>query len=251
MVGSGNVATQMAAALDGPAEVCQVYSRNLEHARSLASTLKSAESVSRPEEIDASADFYIISVKDNAVADVIAQLPDRSNGIWLHTSGSVPAEVFEGRRSRYGVIYPLQTFNRTNRLDFRHDVPLLVEGNTPEIAAAVSELAAMISDRVEPADSVRRKIIHRAAVFGCNFANYMWLISERILREGGYDLTLLEPILRTTLKNAMAIGPEKAQSGPARRGDTTIIEAHAALLPEKEAELYRMISSEIMKHYNE
>ncbi len=49
----------------------------------------------------------------------------------------------------------------------------------------------------------------------------------------------------------MAIGPDDAQTGPARRGDTEVCESHMRRLPPDVAEIYKLISSSIQKKYNE
>ena len=77
----------------------------------------------------------------------------------------------------------------------------------------------------------------------------MWTISDDILRAKGYDLTMLEPLLRMTLDNALKSCPADVQTGPARRHDTDIINSHIEQLPEQYAEIYRMISDNISNAY--
>ena len=62
-------------------------------------------------------------MNDDAVEGVVDATPDLP-GIWAHTSGSVPADVFRGKKSRYGVFYPLQTFTRDVDVNVK-EVPFL------------------------------------------------------------------------------------------------------------------------------
>ncbi len=249
VLGSGNVAGHIAKALDKVADVVQVFSRTEKNARQLSAQLKNASATSNINSIVTDADLYLMALKDDVIAETVKHSPE-TTGIWVHTSGSVPASVFEGIKESYGVFYPLQTFNKVTDLDVSK-VPILIEGNSKATFESLFELACRISKKVEAADSDKRKLLHRAAVFACNFANYMWCISDDILKEGGYDLSILEPLLRMTLDNALKSGARASQTGPARRGDFNIIEEHASLLPEQYAGLYRMISEKINDDFNQ
>ena len=46
------------------------------------------------------------------------------------------------------------------------------------------------------------------------------------------------------------VSPHVGQTGPARRGDVSIMNSHEAMLPTKQAELYHTISNSIMTKYN-
>ncbi|MDE6265760.1 MAG: DUF2520 domain-containing protein [Muribaculaceae bacterium] len=249
VIGSGNVATHMAAALDRVADVIQIYSPNHSHAERLAKSLKDATPVSTLDAIDPTADYYIIAVKDDAIAGIADNLPVTSDeAVWAHTSGSVPSNVFSGKCRNYGVFYPLQTFNRLTEVDFAK-VPMLIEGNSTVTSQRLFTLAEKISGNVRFADSTDRKLFHLAAVFACNFTNRLWAISDEILRTRGFDLTLLEPLLRMTLDNALKSSPADVQTGPARRHDSAVISSHIEQLPDDYAEIYRLISENIANAY--
>lgn len=237
----------MAKALDNVADIVQIYSRHIDNAICLSKQLRQAQPISDLNRIVADADMYIVSVNDDTIANIAANTPS-ANGIWAHTSGSVPASIFAGHKKHYGVFYPLQTFNKVTAVDFS-EVPMLIEGESAYTCEKLLKTARLISTRVDIADSEKRKLLHRAAVFACNFANYMWCIADDILHEGGYDLTILEPLLKMTLGNALKSGPEKSQTGPARRGDTHIMHNHIDALPDDTARLYSIISQSIIKRF--
>ena len=249
IIGAGNVATHLARALDATNDVIAVYSRNISNAEILSQTLHSAKACNDLSALPCDADYYIISVKDDAIRSV-AENTSINSGIWAHTSGSVPADVFKGLKSNYGVFYPLQTFNRTKDVDVQ-SVPMFIEGNSPEVTGSLISLAKSISSKVSKADSTARKRFHLAAVFACNFVNYLWSIADDILHDGGYDLSILEPLMKITLENAVKYGPENVQTGPAKRGDTHIIQSQMeSLEDDKKREIYKVITDAIISKYN-
>lgn len=245
-IGSGNVAWSLAPALDAVARVVQVYSPTLAHAQDLASRLNDCQPIDSLALVKPDADFYIISVKDDAVAQVAADLPHVS-GIVAHTSGSVPAIALEPASAMTGVFYPLQTFSKADSVDVSQ-VPFFIEGNTPEAFERLTALARMISRRVYAADSAHRATLHIAAVFACNFANNLWAIASDLLAQDGYSLDVMQPLLEATLAKAMRMHPDLAQTGPAARGDQKVIDAHRAKLDGIDLQIYDTITQSIANH---
>lgn len=248
ILGSGNVATHLAQALDRKYDVVSVFSRDIGHAESLARRLRCAVACDDLSAVSRGADLYLVSVNDDAIREV-AETIKFDDGIWAHTSGSVPSSVFEGLKKRYGVFYPLQTFNRDKAVDVS-EVPLFVEGNNENVTGKLLSIASAVSSRVGTADSVLRKRMHLAAVFACNFVNRLYGIAEDILRDGGLDLSVLEPLMKVSLENAVKYGADNVQTGPARRGDRGIIESQMSSLDDDDARaIYRVITDSIMKKY--
>lgn len=189
-IGAGNVATHLAPAMEqsGIGEVCQVYSRSMQSAKSLCGRLLHAHPVDDASQICHDADIYVVSLVDHAVAEVLdsikasrAGLADVPNQLWLHTSGSLPMETLAAMSGEYGVFYPLQTFSRAVDVDMA-EVPIFVEGNTPDVAERISEMARTVSRSVHYADGDLRRRMHIAAVFACNFTNYMFTVADDLLR---------------------------------------------------------------------
>lgn len=241
VIGGGNVAASLVPALGD--RVVQVYSRTLAHAEELAPG-RATDSL---DSVTADADVYIITLVDDAVAPTAQRLARLNPGaLWVHTSGSVPIEALEPLGPRRGVVYPLQTFSRGRRRDFA-DIPIFIEGDDP----AVGLLARSLGRRVLEADSARRRRLHIAAVFGCNFVNHLWAIADRLLGDDGMSFDLLEPLLRETLDKAVETGPRSGQTGPARRGDSRVMESHKKMLPPELADLYSRLSESIIKMYRQ
>lgn len=249
ILGAGNVASSLAPAIveKGAGNVVQVFSRDLANAQRLAKNLAGARAVSDTEQIIPDADVYLVTLADDAVIPVLSRIAP-NQGLWLHTSGSLEMDVLSGMSARYGVFYPLQTFSKNKKVDL-DKVTLFVEASSPEAEREITEFGSRIFKNIRYADSATRRSMHVAAVFACNFTNYLWTIAYDLLQKKGIPFDVLEPLLRETLDKALKMPPRDGQTGPARRNDRRIIESHASSLPEPEQQLYRLLSERIINEY--
>lgn len=248
VIGAGNVASHLAPALSAVADVVQICARSVESASRIASEIPGCQPIDSPMSLVPDADFYIIMANDDAIEKIAAESPDFP-GIWAHTSGSVPMEVFKGRKSRFGVFYPLQTFSKGVDVEVSK-VPMFVEGSSADVAGSLKNLAEMVSARVELADSNRRKALHVAAVFACNFVNFMWEQADDLLREENLDISFLMPLLEVTLGKIGMIPPREGMTGPARRGDLEVIAKHLRSLSGGKRRIYASLTEEILREFH-
>lgn len=249
VIGAGNVASHVVPALEasGMIEVEAVWSRTAPHAEELAANLRGARAVTELDGLPGDAELYLVSVADDAVARIAADFHGGSSAVWLHTSGSVDASVLSAVTPHYGVLYPLQTFTRGADLDLSK-VPFFVEGADELTLATARRLAEAVSTRVYEADSALRARMHVAAVFACNFTNYLWGVADDLLREqDGLDISVLGPLLEETIRKSLAIGPRDAQTGPARRGDRRVIDKHMEMLDPRRREIYEFLTDKDRK----
>lgn len=248
LIGAGNVATHLGQSLAKVADIVQVVSRRLESAQRLSRLIGGGCMASCTlDDVECASDLYLLAVHDDSIARISDSLPDYP-GIWAHTSGSVPADVFAGSKTNYGVFYPLQTFTRDVRVDVS-EIPFFIEGNTVSVSERLASLAGMLSGRVEYADSERRGRLHVSAVFACNYANLMWLIADELLKKDGLDITYMMPLLKATLGKLNDISPLEAMTGPARRGDREVVRKHMEMLRDNDREIYRILADRILNEY--
>ncbi|MDR1455594.1 MAG: DUF2520 domain-containing protein [Tannerella sp.] len=245
-IGSGNVATHLSVAMQKAGYVIgQVYSRNEIHAQALAGRLH-CDWTAKTGEITPAADLYVFAVRDDALPGLLTQIPP-NNGLWIHTAGSVPMDVFEGHAAHCGVLYPLQTFSGNRDTDFRR-VPCLIEARWPEDETRLHEIAGRLSDSVQTLSSDKRKFVHLAAVFACNFSNHMYALADQLVRGQGLSTDVLLPLIDETAAKIHVLSPSDAQTGPAVRGDRQTLDRHLALLPDPATrEIYQLISNHIYK----
>lgn len=244
IIGSGNVATSLAHGLAACCEVVQIYSRQLAHAQSLATAIGCPNATCDLKALVTDADAYIIAVRDDAIANVIAATPD-NGALWVHTSGSKPVSLFEGHRSRYGVIWPMQSFSRDLVVPL-DEVHFFIEASDAESHVMLRELGESISRHVVDADSQQRRMLHIASVFSCNFANHMWTLADEVLTHVGLSFDAMKPLIRTTVDKLERLTPAQSQTGPAMRHDSQVIDRHLAMLDGDKREIYELLTQSIM-----
>lgn len=166
------------------------------------------------------ADILLLTVSDSAIAELAGKLSG-FKGILAHVSGSTSINVL-GRTERGGVFYPFQSFSKEAEVEFRN-VPILIEATDQASLEKLSELGNMLSRNVLTADGEKRRLLHLAGVFGCNFVNEMMAIAFAILDASRLPRQLLYPLIELTVRKALDAGPENVRTGPASRGDMATI----------------------------
>ena len=245
LLGSGNVATHLALALKAIGEnIVQVFSPNLINAKALADRVDSAY-INNLAQINSDADLYIISVKDDAIVEVARKLAD-VNGLVVHTSGTTDIQGLSTEVKHAGVFYPLQTFSKTKNVDLK-TIPLCLEANEASQLELLQLLATRLSNKVYQLDGEKRKVLHLAAVFACNFTNHMYALASQILNANDLHFDIIRPLIAKTADKVMLDLPENVQTGPAIRQDEGTINKHLAMLadlPELQ-EIYQTLSDSI------
>jgi predicted short-subunit dehydrogenase-like oxidoreductase (DUF2520 family) len=110
-----------------------------------------------------------------------------------------------------------------------------------------------MSKQVTQISSEDRKALHIAAVFASNFTNHLLTLSKEILEANQLNFEMVKPLIVETINKSLSIGPDNAQTGPAKRGDMEILDRHMEFLQHDEtlAEIYRLISQHIINKYSE
>lgn len=230
LIGAGNVATHLGKALLAAGQdILQVYSRTMESAAALATTV-GASPLTDISDVRDDADVYIVSVKDSVMAELLPRLcRGKETKVFLHTAGSMPMDVFQSMALHYGVLYPMQTFSKTREVDFS-EIPCFVEASDDYTRKVVDELAHSISRKVYELSSEDRKYLHLSAVFACNFVNHCYAVSAEILAKHGLNFDILLPLIDETAQKVHQLSPADAQTGPAVRYDENVIRKQATLL---------------------
>lgn len=252
-IGSGNVPWHLAPALDNAGFIVkEVYSRNTKHAEALTGRLYQAEVKASLDFSTSNSSIFIIAVNDDSISEIAKEIILPEDAVLAHTSGSVPLTDLQfAATSNIGVFYPLQTFTKSKKIDFKQ-IPIFIESNNEETESVLSTLANAISNHVKRISSEERKALHVAAVFASNFTNHMLTLSQKILQQNSMEFDWLKPLIIETINKSMQVGPEAAQTGPAKRGDLETLEKHLAFLqadPEL-SEVYKVISQHIIDHYH-
>ncbi len=251
-IGSGNLAWRLAPALDNTDyAVREVYSRSRKNAEALVSKLYEAEAKDSLDFSNSHSQIFILSVPDDAIEETSQQIILPDSATLIHTSGSKPlGSLGYAPTPHVGVLYPLQTFTKGRKVNLK-EVPLFVEGEDSETEKILLKLAKSISNEVHVLSSEKRFMLHLSAVFSSNFTNHMLSIAETIMKQNQLDYGWLKPLIAETINKSLEIGPLKAQTGPARRGDLEVLDKHMESLKKDEPlqEIYRLISQHILDKY--
>jgi len=246
IVGSGNAAYHFASAFQQLHDVSvTIYSRSKDKGVELASLTKAKTGLLH----DLSSvqhDIVLLAVSDQSINSV-SELASK-NSLVLHCSGATSLSTIKQKCA--GVLYPLQTMSKSKAVDFSA-VPILIESNSEQHKQLLENLAKKLSNNVLWMSSEKRLKVHLAAVFACNFSNFMMASAQRFLAKEQIPFELLHTLIAETSAKAMAIGPEAAQTGPALRGDKNVLLTHESLL-EDDPELlhiYQIISNLIQSQH--
>lgn len=230
LIGAGNLATNLGKALLAAGhDIVQVFSRTRESAVTLAD-IAGASPVTDITMVRNDADIYIVSVKDSVVGDLLPLLcKGRETKVFVHTAGSLPLDVFQGMAMHYAVLYPMQTFSKSEEVDFS-GIPCFIEANDEYAHGVVADLAHQLSGHIYELSSADRKYLHLSAVFACNFVNHCYAISQDVLEKHGIPFEVMLPLIDETARKVHRLSPHDAQTGPAVRYDQNVIRNQAALL---------------------
>lgn len=255
IIGAGNVGSHLAKRLHACGHsIVQIFSRTPSKASTLSSLVGST-GISHLEDLEPTADLYILAITDDATALVTEQVDflNQHQKLVVHTSGSVSSEVFEHHFDNYGIFYPLQTFSAAQAVDFEQ-LPFCIYGNSPTVEDALVNLARSICPNVYRINDEQRGVLHVTAVLVNNFSNYLFSMAERICEEHQLPFELLLPLIQETVHKVERAAPSHVQTGPAVRGDLQTIERHQQFLEQYPDYLavYQLLTQQIQeKHYRD
>lgn len=247
IIGAGNVASHLAKALfTAKLQIVQVWSFHNENAVTLAHQVD-AKAIGNLNDLDLQADVCLIAVKDDAIGDIANRLAG-FKGLIAHTSGAVNMNVFANGFENYGVFYPLQTFSKAKKVDFSK-IPICLEANSDVALQLLKNLGNKLSNTVTAVNSEKRKVLHLAAVFACNFTNHLYALAEEILAANAIDFDIIRPLISETASKVQEALPLEVQTGPAIRNDEVTLSKHIELLQKQPQllEIYKTLSESIKK----
>ncbi len=246
IIGTGNVATVLGKLVFAHNHsINQVYGRNIDAAGVLANQLN-ANAINNLSELNNDADIYIIAVSDKSIENICEQI-SLQNKIVLHTAGSVSIEVLKNVSKNYGVLYPIQSLRKA--MDIATPIPFLIDANNDETKKILEKFAKTVSSKVEFGNNDKRLKLHTAAVFACNFVNFMYLQSANFCEANDIDFALLQALIEETATRLRTHHPKDVFTGPAVRKDIATIEKHLQQLSSNPTaqQLYKQISEMIMQ----
>ncbi len=176
------------------------------------------------------ADVVVVAVPDDAVAEVAAAVAPRPGTVLVHLSGSLglSALATHGRR---GALHPLVPLPNP-AIGARR----LLSGVTFAVAGdpVAKEMADALGGRVVEVPDAARPAYHAAACIAANHVVALLGQVERVAATAGLDLEVFLGLTRAALDDVSRLGPHRALTGPAARGDWTTLARHRDALAAEE-----------------
>ncbi len=179
-------------------------------------------------EPDPSAELVLLAVPDSVIGEVAASV---AIGPWIaHVSGATMLRALEPHERRFSV-HPLQTLTRERGPEQLDGAWAAVSGETDEALARGRWLAETLGLRPFEVADADRTLYHAAAVIGGNFLVTLHRVATRLLEEAGAPPEAIVPLMARTIENGFDL------TGPIARGDWSTVEAHLAVLEERDPDL--------------
>jgi predicted short-subunit dehydrogenase-like oxidoreductase (DUF2520 family) len=183
------------------------------------------------------ADAVILCVPDAEIPAAAAAARDAAP-LLGHTSGATALSALSAAEA-FG-LHPLQTFAGGEGPERFTGAGCAVAGSTDRALDAATALARAIGMRAFEIEDSGRAAYHAAASIASNFLVTLEAAAERAASGAGLEpadaRALLAPLVRSTVENWAARGPEAALTGPIARGDDATVarqrEALEAAAPE-------------------
>jgi predicted short-subunit dehydrogenase-like oxidoreductase (DUF2520 family) len=245
VVGAGRVGAVLASALRSAGHDIVAVSGASPASQTRIETLVPGVAVRPPAEVAAGCDLLLVSVPDDQLAPLVAQLAQgrsvRAGQYVVHTSGRHGTGVLAplaALGARPVAMHPAMTFTGTD-LDLAR-LRGCVFGVTadPSLRGLVEALAGDLGARTAWIDEADRTLYHAALAHGANHLVTLVVQAMKLLRAAGSSdpAATLRPLLNAALENALSYG-DAALTGPIVRGDVPAVRAHLRQLADLSPEL--------------
>lgn len=258
VIGCGRVGQTLAALLHQhtQAQVQDLYSRSFSSAEQAAQFVGAGKPVAELAHMRA-ADVWLLSVPDAQVGAAAQALADAqgaqlAGALVFHNSGFLSAAELQPVQAlgcHVASAHPVLNF-ASPETGVRQFAGTLcgLEGDAPALAWLHTALSA-IGGRCFEIASADKPLYHAAAVFSSNFTVVLQGIAQDAWQSAGVPPELMRPLtealLKSTVDNVLAMGPAKALTGPAARGDTAVVQAQGKVVKQWNApagDLYALLS---------
>jgi predicted short-subunit dehydrogenase-like oxidoreductase (DUF2520 family) len=110
--------------------------------------------------------------------------------------------------------------------------------------AIAGDVVAALDGRAFRVDPDRRAVYHAAACVAANHVVALLGQVERLATAAGAPVDAFFPLVRAAVANAERLGPARALTGPAARGDADTIARHLAAIDPSERDAYEALAVE-------
>ncbi|MFB7904898.1 Rossmann-like and DUF2520 domain-containing protein [Kitasatospora sp. NPDC056076] len=238
VVGTGRVGPALGAALQLAGHTVVAASGVSAASRRRAESLLPGVRIVTPPQVMAAADLVLLTVPDDALADLVAGLVAtgavRPGQLLVHTSGAHGVGILEPA-ARAGALplalHPAMTFTGTS-VDLARLAGCPFGVTAPEELRPVAEaLVVEMGGEPEWVPEEVRPLYHTALAHGANHLVTLVAQAMDLLRTAGVAEPgrMLGPLLGAALDNSLRSG-DAALTGPVARGDAGTVRRHLAQL---------------------
>jgi predicted short-subunit dehydrogenase-like oxidoreductase (DUF2520 family) len=183
------------------------------------------------------ADVVLLCVPDAEIAAAASVVAP--GAVVGHCSGATGLDVL-GERERFS-LHPLMTVT-PDGARFA-GAGCAVAGSTDRALAIARGIAGALGMRAVEIDDADRAAYHAAASIASNFLVTLEAAAERVAATAGAPRELLVPLVRATVENWAAAGPERALTGPIARGDEATVQRQRAAIAERAPDLLELFDA--------
>ena len=191
------------------------------------------------------AEVVLVGVPDDAIPTVASEIAPalRRGAVVCHLSGAASLAELAAVEETGAVaasIHPLQTFPDVETgVERLPGSSLAVTARNDSAYEVVETLARDAGGRPFRLADDRKPLYHAAAVFCSNYLTAVESIAQRLFDAAGVPdaLRALAPLARASLDHALDLGPERALTGPAVRGDAGTVRRNLEALSEHAPDL--------------
>lgn len=175
-------------------------------------------------------DVLVIATPDDAVAEVAAGVRPEPGCVVVHLAASLGLDALSphARRASLHPLVPLpNAADGAARL--RGGIAFAVAGDP-----VAEEMALALGGRPFAVADADRAAYHAAACVAANHVVALLGQVERIAASAGLELDAFLGLSRAAIDDVARLGPARALTGPAARGDWDTLERHRRALPAEE-----------------
>lgn len=191
--------------------------------------------------VPAEATVALLCVPDAEIARAAAAITPRPGLLVGHCSGATGLTALTDAGHEAFSLHPLMTVAGPDAVFA--GAGAAVDGSTDAALATARELARTLGLRPVRIRDEDRVAYHAAASIASNFLVTLQDAAERLLATADADRELLVPLVRATVENWAAHGPERALTGPIARGDVATVAAQRDAVADRTPELLALFDA--------
>lgn len=207
------------------------------------------------------ADVCLLTLPDDHIqrmANKLARLGcSWTNKVVAHCSGALSTSILSSLKEQGATVaslHPVYSFSQDPRDNgCFSDIWFNVEGDDAAQQVFV-DLLENVGNKIVRVDKEQKEAIHLACVFYANFYVALASMAGQIMNRFGYSekqvLTMLNPLLSSSIEQVLKYGCTAGLTGPVKRVDEDTLRTHLSYLKNHNPELqkiYIQLSQELLK----